>query len=145
LRLDLINPPPAPDPEVEARADAFLARVEPFLQKIDAEAIERVGADLARILDDDGAGQRLVDLAHALHAGRYDDAIDLVLAHNQFVMHSRNGSQPWIRRNGAKLEVRYRDDSQKRILTRQEVANAWQSTFYIDPLKLVSDQLRSLH
>jgi hypothetical protein len=115
------------------------------LREIDAEAIEGVRGDLARILDDDGAGQRLVDLAHALNAGRYDDAIDLVLGHNQFVMHSRNGSQPWIRRNGAKLEVRYRDDSQKRILTRQEIANAWQSTFYIDPLKLVSDQLRSLH
>lgn len=42
LRLDLINPPPQPDPEVEARTDAFLARVEPFLrEKVDAEAIER--------------------------------------------------------------------------------------------------------
>lgn len=42
LRLDLITPPPAPDPEIEARTDAFLARVEPFLRdQIDAESIER--------------------------------------------------------------------------------------------------------
>lgn len=42
LRLDLIDPPPAPDPEIEARTDAFLARVEPFLREhVDAEAIER--------------------------------------------------------------------------------------------------------
>jgi len=42
LRLDLIDPPPAPDPEAEARTDAFLARVEPFLREhVDAEAIER--------------------------------------------------------------------------------------------------------
>lgn len=42
LRLDLITPPPAPDPEVERRADEFLARIEPFLRdEVDPEAIER--------------------------------------------------------------------------------------------------------
>jgi alkylation response protein AidB-like acyl-CoA dehydrogenase len=42
LRLDLIDPLPQPDPEVEARTDAFLARIEPFLRdNVDPEAIER--------------------------------------------------------------------------------------------------------
>lgn len=42
LRLDLLYPPPAPNPEVEARTEEFLARVETFLrEKVDPVAIER--------------------------------------------------------------------------------------------------------
>src|SRR5690625_415263 len=42
LRLDLIDPPPPIDPEIEERTDEFLAQVEPFLrEKVDPEEIER--------------------------------------------------------------------------------------------------------
>jgi hypothetical protein len=113
------------------------------LAHIDPGSVEEMGKDLGRILDDAAAGARLVDLAKAINAGRFEEAIDLTLRHNQFVMHARNRSQPWIQRTGDKLEVRYRDDTQRSLLAPKELAEAWQSTFYIDPLKLVSDQLRS--
>lgn len=41
LNLDLIDPPPAPDPEEQKRAAAFLREVEQMLGRVDAEAIEK--------------------------------------------------------------------------------------------------------
>jgi hypothetical protein len=102
-----------------------------------------MGPDLCRILGDQAASDRLVALAASLHAGRWDEAIDLTLAHNQFVMSTRNGSQPWIQRTTDRLDVRYRDDSQPELRPAHDLAAAWRSTFYIDPLKAVSDQLRA--
>ena len=43
LNLDLIDPPPAPDPDEQKRAGEFFARVKEFLTTIDDEAIERTG------------------------------------------------------------------------------------------------------
>lgn len=44
LRMDLIDPPPEPDPEAEARTAEFLARVETFLREhVDPERIEKEG------------------------------------------------------------------------------------------------------
>lgn len=112
---------------------------------LDAGAIETMCPNLRRILDSNAAGDRLVLLAEALSKGRYAEAIELTLEHNRFIMQSRNGSQPWILKAGDKLEVRYRDEVPKRLMAADELAHAWQSTFYIDPLKLVSDQLRRVH
>lgn len=115
------------------------------LAHLDATAIQSMCPDLGRILGDNAGGDRLVLLAEALSKGRYDDAIELLLDHNRFIMQSRNASQPWILKSGGKLEVRYRDEVPKRLMSPDELARAWQSTFYIDPLKLVSDQLRRVH
>jgi alkylation response protein AidB-like acyl-CoA dehydrogenase len=42
LRLDLIHPPPAPDPEEQARGEEFLARMREFLENdVDPEQINR--------------------------------------------------------------------------------------------------------
>src|SRR5262245_25296725 len=41
LRMDLIDPLPAPDPEEQKRAQAFLRKVEQFLDTVDSQAIER--------------------------------------------------------------------------------------------------------
>jgi hypothetical protein len=112
------------------------------LTHIDAAAIQGMCPQLRRILDNNAAGDRLATLAEALSKGRYGEAIELTLEHNRFVMHSRNASQPWIVQTADKLEVRYRDEVPKRLMSPDELAHAWQSTFYIDPLKLVSDQLR---
>jgi hypothetical protein len=98
--------------------------------------------DFSRILGDQVAGDRLVALAAALHAGSWEEAIDVVLAHNQFVMSSRNGSQPWVQRSVDKLDVRYRDDSHPALQAPNDLAAAWRSTFYLNPLKTVSDELR---
>jgi alkylation response protein AidB-like acyl-CoA dehydrogenase len=43
LRMDLIDPPPAPDPEEQKRAQAFFRKVDQFLDTVDHQAIERDG------------------------------------------------------------------------------------------------------
>jgi alkylation response protein AidB-like acyl-CoA dehydrogenase len=43
LRIDLIHPPPPYDPEEQARAAAFMARLQEFARHVDAEEIERTG------------------------------------------------------------------------------------------------------
>lgn len=113
------------------------------LRHIRHREIAEMAPDLCRILGDQPAGNRIVALATSLHAGEWEEAIDLTLAHNQFVMSSRNGSQPWIQRTSDRLDVRYRDDSQPELRPADELVEAWRSTFYIDPLKAVSDQLRA--
>lgn len=52
LRMDLIDPMPAADPEQEARADEFIARVEAFLrEKVDPYAIEREDRVPAEVIE----------------------------------------------------------------------------------------------
>ncbi|NJD11106.1 MAG: acyl-CoA dehydrogenase [Gemmatimonadetes bacterium] len=58
LRLDLINPPPQPDPEEQQRAAVFLDRVRQLTATVDTGAIEksgRVPEDLIRQLRELGA------------------------------------------------------------------------------------------
>src|SRR5688572_7132721 len=43
LRLDLIDPPPQPDPEEQKRAATFHAKLEAFARTVDGEEIERTG------------------------------------------------------------------------------------------------------
>lgn len=107
----------------------------------DAE-IADMGPDLSRILADPSAGSRLVALASALRKGAWEDAVDLTLEHNKFVMGTRNGSQPWIQRSLDTIDVLYRDDSHPRLTAPEDLARTWRSTFYLNPLKLVSDQLQ---
>jgi hypothetical protein len=113
------------------------------LRHIRHHEIEEMGPDLCRILGDQSASDRLVALAAGLHEGEWEEAIDLTLAHNQFVMSSRNGSQPWIQRTTDRLDVRYHDESHPELRSAHDLATTWRSTFYIDPLKAVSDQLRA--
>lgn len=115
------------------------------LRHIKPDAIGEMQRDLSRILGSAEAGERLVAIARSLNGGRYQDSIELILMHNKFVMASRNGSQPWLQRVGDRLEVRYKDGSQKELPSPSELVTAWQSSFYIDPLKNVSDQLRWRH
>ncbi|MDB4912388.1 MAG: hypothetical protein JWM95_32 [Gemmatimonadetes bacterium] len=112
------------------------------LRHVRRAEIADMAPDLCRILGNQAAGERLVALAATLNSGKWEEAIDLTLAHNQFVMSSRNGSQPWIQRSGEKLDVRYRGDSHPALLAPADLAEQWRSTFYLNPLKLVSDQLR---
>ena len=105
-------------------------------------AIADMGTDLSRILDDSTAGSRLVALATALRTGSWEDAVNLTLEHNKFVMNTRNGSQPWIQRSLDTIDVLYRDDSHPRLANPEDLARTWRSTFYLNPLKMVSDQLK---
>lgn len=105
--------------------------------------ISDMRTDVAAVYGEGAAADRLVRLADSLCSADYKQSIDLVLAHNQFVMATRSGSQPWIQRTGEQLEVRYADETETRLLSETDLSRRWQSSFYIDPLKTVSDELRA--
>ena len=111
------------------------------LTYLQPDSLEGVEPAIAEVYGDGAAAQRLIALAGALRHGRYQEAVELTLAHNQFVMNARHGSQAWIHLSGSKLEVRYRDDVPKGLRTPSELASAWESNFYINPLKAIKDQL----
>ncbi len=52
LNLDLIDPPPAPDPDEQKRAAAFMADVRSVLDKIDAEEIDAAGRVPDHVIDE---------------------------------------------------------------------------------------------
>ena len=52
LNLDLIDPPPAPDPEEQARAATFIGDVQKLLDRVDAEAIEEAGKVPQDVIDE---------------------------------------------------------------------------------------------
>lgn len=111
------------------------------LRHIDDEAIADLQLELAGIFGNSNAAQRLALLAKALRHGRFEEGLDLILAHNKFVMNTRNDSQAWMQRIGDRLEVRYRDSTERKLVDPKALATTWRSTFYIDPLKTVSDQI----
>jgi len=51
LRIDLIHPPAAVDPEEQARAAAFMQKVVAFVATVDGEAIERTGRVPVEVID----------------------------------------------------------------------------------------------
>ena len=112
------------------------------LRHIKPTAIEEMRTDVSRVYGDTASGERFVALAKSLQGGDFAASIDLVLAHNQFVMHARHGAEPWIQRQGESLTVRYSDESQAPLMIPRQLATVWRSGFYINPLKLVSNELR---
>lgn len=106
-------------------------------------AIDEMQAEISRIYGDAGAGRRIFELSQALHSGDFAAAISLLLSHNQYVMKARHGSEPWIQWKHDQLSVRYRDGSDVSLMAPRQLATAWRSSFYLNPLKTVSDQLRT--
>ncbi|MGH7506514.1 MAG: acyl-CoA dehydrogenase family protein [Longimicrobiales bacterium] len=51
LRLDLIDPPPTPDPDEQARGEAFLRDLEAFARTVDADAIDETGHVPPEVID----------------------------------------------------------------------------------------------
>lgn len=114
------------------------------LRSLKSGAISEMRADFARVLGDSGAADRLVELGKSLHDGSFEKSIELAISHNKFIMHKRNGSQPWMAIASGKLDVAYRDDIEEGLLDPLAIASTWRSTFYINSLKSISDELRAV-
>ena len=106
------------------------------LRHVDPTAIAAVRPTIAEAFQDSRAADRFVLTAEAFTAGDYGEAIQFLIDHNAFVMQARNGSQPWVRLEGGKLDVRYRDESGW-LLPAEELPDYWRSTYFINSLKRV--------
>ena len=112
------------------------------LAHIDASAIDGLGDAITRVYGDALAARRFSDTATALRTGDFREAVTLCLEHNAFVMRSRGGAEPWVVAADGRLDVRYRDDDTGDLAGGKELAGAWRNSFYLDPLKVIADQLR---
>jgi hypothetical protein len=109
----------------------------PGLRHLHSNAISRVRHTVAAAFhESEPAARRFEDLASALRGGDYEALLRLLLEHNRFVMQARNGSQPWVRLDGAHVDVRYRDES-GHLLGRDQLRDYWRNTYFINSLRSV--------
>jgi hypothetical protein len=112
------------------------------LRHIDPAAIEDMKDDIGVVYDNRPTGDRFAAFSRAVREADFERAIEIVLEHNRFVMDVRHRAQPWVQAANGKLDVRYRDRIATELRNPAELASAWESGFYLDPLKLISDELR---
>jgi hypothetical protein len=110
------------------------------LTRIDQNAIAAQLPELIASFGDPPCGARFVKLATAFGTGSYEEAVRLLLEHNAFLMQIRNGSAPWVRLEGERLDVRFRDET-KKLTPGTGLARAWRNTYFIDSLKTVSSEI----
>lgn len=109
--------------------------------KLDLHAVGALEKEIAESFGDAATGRRWTELARALKVSDYGGFLRLLLEQNAFVMRSRNGSDPWARVVRGKLDVRFRDESYG-LIPRAELANAWRSNFFLNPLQTMVHSLR---
>jgi hypothetical protein len=77
---------------------------------LDLAATAALEQDLRTWPDDSEAGKRWINLAHAFHGARYEDALQIVLEQNAAIMKARSAAAPWAVIREGKLHVRFRDE-----------------------------------
>jgi hypothetical protein len=104
------------------------------------DGFARVRSEMQSAYESSEAADRLIDAARALHEGDYEQVLRAMVAHNEFTMRQRNGSEPWVQLEGDTLDVRYRDETES-LPERDKLPFLWRSTYFIDSLKSVINQL----
>ena len=75
----------------------------------------------------------------ALRSGDYPSAVRALVAWNGHVMGLRNGA-PWMVLSKDKLDVKYREE-ERRLPTADDLPTLWRNTYFLDSLRVVTDQL----
>lgn len=114
-----------------------------FRKTIDLEAVAALESDLRAGLGDEDTGQRWRDVAAALYAARYEDALHLLIAQNGAVMKARSAAAPWVVIRGDKLAVRLHDEQRGSLPVAASVPTYWRHAYFIDSLRRMAADLRS--
>lgn len=89
-----------------------------------------------------GEGTRLLQLASALADANYQDAIALLLKHNEEVMQARHGGA-WVRVENNRLDVRLR--AEERSLTpASDLPDLWLNPYFLNALKRLGMQIEGV-
>jgi len=78
---------------------------------------------------------RLRTIASCLREGRFDEALHLVVQHNEQVMQRRSGGA-WVAIKNGRVEVRYSDQTGE-PMDAAELPDAWRNTYFLNALKTV--------
>lgn len=126
---------------VEAVAKEVRAAWGDRLAKIDSDRFAALESELRLSVGDDVGTARWIEVARALEAGRYNDAIHHLIAHNAEMMKQRGSGSPWVEVVKGKLRVRFRDDLAS-LPQRSDVPGLWRFPYFLDSLRAVTAQLR---
>lgn len=89
-----------------------------------------------------GEGTRLLQLATALADGNYQDAIALLLRHNEAVMQARHGGA-WVRVENNRLDVRLRAE-ERGLTPAPELPDLWLNPYFLNALKRLGMQIEGV-
>lgn len=108
------------------------------LRTVSPEAFGELRREFAA--GDTHAGDRWVEIAHALSAGDYERLLDLLVEQNRAVMAARGGA-PWIEKRDGKLHVRFRDEHGS-LPHREDLPTLWRFPYFLDSLRSVAATLK---
>jgi hypothetical protein len=111
-------------------------------QTIDLSATEALEQELRARPEDVESGRRWIRLAHAFHAARYEEALELVLEQNAEIMKARSAAAPWAVVREGTLDVGFRDDQSAWPPEAAELPFYWRHAYFIQSLRSVAMQLR---
>lgn len=112
------------------------------LRHIDTNAVAELRGRIADAVDDGDFADRIVSAARAFAEGDYESALGTLLEQNAAVMMARGGAQPWVRLDGRRLDVRYRDETAA-LIAADDLPTAWRNTYFINSLHTVATTLRA--
>ncbi|MDI1478731.1 hypothetical protein [Polyangium sp. y55x31] len=107
------------------------------LVHLEPEALPRGAIMIFDHAASDKARGRIVDAGSAMQAGKYSDAIRLVLEQNEAVMNARGGAAPWVKIDRGKLDVRFRGDDWPSLPSRSEMPDLWTNSYFLNSLKAI--------
>jgi len=103
---------------------------------VDSAALRALRPHLVDALREDTAADRWIHTAEALAAGKYEPFLRHLLDQNAAVMRSRNGSDPWVRLQRGRLDVRFRDERWE-LPRKRELPTLWWNTYFLNAFKAV--------
>jgi len=78
---------------------------------------------------------RLRTIGSCLREGRFEEAVRIVVQHNEQVMQRRSGGA-WVAVKNDRIEVRYSDQTGEPVAA-AELSDAWRNTYFLNALKSV--------
>jgi hypothetical protein len=107
------------------------------LRTIDVTEFQELRSEISG--GDSATGDRWVEIANALSAGKYAALLRLLIEQNKVVMASRGGA-PWVEERTGKLHIRFLDE-QGDLPSKNSVASMWRFPYFLDSLRSVAGTL----
>ena len=111
------------------------------LSSLDLDGLRALRERIAAITGSTTGADRWIRIAEHLTGADYESALALLIEHNGAVMQSRGGAAPWVRIEKGRLDVRLQDEP-RALPSRDDVPHLWESTYFLNALKLISVPLR---
>jgi hypothetical protein len=113
------------------------------MRTIDVGAVASLESDLRDSTGEGETGQRWVRVARTLAGGDFEDAVNLLMEQNRFVMKVRGGAAPWVEVTNGRLRVRFLDDNSGALPKRSELPEYWRHSYFLDSLQKIAFTLRA--